>query len=150
MPAEDRSVQAEDRLYAMEYNEVETRKKLDLNGYKFAPRLLGLKVTKQDEGGIVPHGFIAFQLIQIVPGVGLGQVYTEEGRNSAYWESPPETREEIRQAFRTPWEYVFLFSYDSIPGLIYCALGLAFLLGFHHVHGALTISRGMRSLRRCR
>ena len=32
MPPEDRSVQAEDRLYALEYNEVETRKKLDLNG----------------------------------------------------------------------------------------------------------------------
>lgn len=104
MPAEDRSVQAKDKLYAMEYNEVETRKKLDLNGYKFAPKLLCLKVTKQDKGGIVPNGFIAFQLLYIVPGVFLGQVDTEEGRKSAYWESPPETREEIRRAFRASWE----------------------------------------------
>ena len=90
MPPEDRSVQAEDRLYALEYNEVETRKKLDLNGYKFASRLIGLKVTKQDKDGIVSNGFIAFQLIQIVPGVGLGEVDTKEGRKSVYWESPPE------------------------------------------------------------
>lgn len=78
MPPEDRSVQAEDRLYALEYNEVETRKKLDLNGYKFASRLIGLKVTKQDKDGIVSNGFIAFQLIQIAPGVGLGEVDTKE------------------------------------------------------------------------
>lgn len=104
MPPEDRSVQAEDRLYALEYNEVETRKKLDLNGYKFASRLIGLKVTKQDKDGIVSNGFIAFQLIQIVPGVGLGEVDTKEGRKSVYWESPPEIREEIRQAFRASWE----------------------------------------------
>ena len=90
MPPEDRSVQAEDRLYALEYNEVETRKKLDLNGYKFASRLIGLKVTKQDKDGIVSNGFIAFQLIQIVPGVGLGEVDTKEGRKSVYWESPPK------------------------------------------------------------
>lgn len=104
MPAEDRSVQAKDKLYTMEYNEVETRKKLDLNGYKFAPKLLCLKVTKQDKGGIVPNGFIAFQLLHIVPGVFLGQVDTEEGRKSAYWESPPEIREDIRRAFRASWE----------------------------------------------
>ena len=104
MPPEDRSVQAEDRLYALEYNEVETRKKLDLNGYKFASRLIGLKVTKQDKDGIVSNGFIAFQLIQIMPGVGLGEVDTKEGRKSVYWESPPEIREEIRQAFRASWE----------------------------------------------
>lgn len=104
MPPEDRSVHAEDRLYALEYNEVETRKKLDLNGYKFASRLIGLKVTKQDKDGIVSNGFIAFQLIQIAPGVGLGEVDTKEGRKSVYWESPPEIREEIRQAFRASWE----------------------------------------------
>ena len=58
--------------------------------YKFASRLIGLKVTKQDKDGIVSNGFIACQLIQIVPGVGLGEVDTKEGRKSVYWESPPE------------------------------------------------------------
>lgn len=69
-------------------------------GCESAPRLINYKRNTQNDYGHVPGGFVVYLVTEKLPGIRLSQ---EE-----YWGFLKEKRQEIREAFKTAFEYVLL------------------------------------------
>ncbi|OJJ50353.1 hypothetical protein ASPZODRAFT_128970 [Penicilliopsis zonata CBS 506.65] len=67
----------------------------------YTPRLLDYRVGKQDESGLVPHGFMVWMVWEKVPGNQLGDAIG----NSVFWQLESEERRQIRVAFEAGYKY---------------------------------------------
>lgn len=59
------------------------------------PKLLGYKVTTQDESGLVPNGFLIYLVWEIVPGLRLGAKLGPD----PFWRLERSERNKIRSSF---------------------------------------------------
>lgn len=66
--------------------------------YSSTPAFLAFKQEKQGLDAWVPGGYLAYILMEKLPGLSVCDIY---------WYLDPEERAEVREGFKTAWTYVY-------------------------------------------
>jgi hypothetical protein len=102
---EERATQASDVLIESSQSEYEALQHLTERRCQSTPALLGHKMDKQQENGLVPGGYILYLLMTRMPGIPLG---TNVVFDSLFWKLPDTTRDNIREAFKVAYRYFLI------------------------------------------